>query len=72
MASRMAMLVGWIVLLSMSVLALRHEDQTPARGEPDLAAVKKATERFRDVKVAGSNGSERGVGGSGSSDCFSD
>ena len=56
--SRIWMLVGGIVMTVVAVLAFRMDDEAPASpvaavaAEPDLAAVRKATERFQDVKVA--------------------
>jgi hypothetical protein len=51
--SRIGMLVAGILLVAMTALALQRDGKAqPAAGEPDLAAVRKATERFRDVKVA--------------------
>lgn len=56
--SRTALLVGGIVLIAGCGAApsQQPQTQTPATAtavvEPDLASVRKATERFRDVKVA--------------------
>lgn len=46
--ARMLVIVGGIVLAAAAASALH----TLQPGEPDLAAVRKVTERFRDVKVA--------------------
>lgn len=46
--ARTLILVGGLVLIAAATPALR----TAMQAEPDLAAVRKATERFRDLKVA--------------------
>lgn len=64
-ASRIAMLVCGVALAAAAVACGTNESPAPAAaapvakpaprpgpGEPDLAAVRKATERFRDVNVA--------------------
>ena len=65
-ALRVAMLIAGTLLIGITIGACGTNDSpapaaaapaapagtAPAAGEPDLAAVRKATERFRDVKVA--------------------
>ena len=46
--ARMLVIVGVVVMVAAAASGLR----TAQPGEPDLAVVRKATERFRDVKVA--------------------
>ncbi len=54
-------LVGGAVLIALATMACERRDKSPeeqtataqpAAGEPDLEAVRKAVDRFRDVKVA--------------------
>jgi hypothetical protein len=47
--SRIWMIAAGILVITGAVFALRRDD---VAAEPDLAAVRKATERFQDVKVA--------------------
>jgi hypothetical protein len=53
-ASRLGILVGSFLLMAITASAFRTRPLLPSSetAEPDLAAVRKATERFRDVKVA--------------------
>ena len=48
-ASRLGIAAGAMLAIAIGAHALQTK---PPSGEPDLAAVRKATERFRDVKVA--------------------
>lgn len=43
-------------MLAFAIGAHALQTQAPSPGEPDLASVRKATERFRDVKVALADG----------------
>ncbi len=58
-SSRIGLLVGGILVICSVGLALRMADEppaptaaVPAPGEPDLATVRSATDRFRDVNAA--------------------
>jgi hypothetical protein len=54
--SKTVLLVGGVLVTAVVVIGMRRDEpvaaQAPKAAEPDLAAVRKATERFRDVKVA--------------------
>ena len=52
--SRLGILVGGFLLIAITASAFRLHDASVSSetAEPDLTAVRKATERFRDVKVA--------------------
>ncbi len=52
MANSKTLLTGGIALIAVAALGCSSTDVRPAANEPDLAAVRKATERFRDIKVA--------------------
>ena len=53
-ASRLGILASGFLLIAIAASALRADTVLPSSeiAEPDLIAVRKATERFRDVKVA--------------------
>jgi hypothetical protein len=54
-ASKLGLFVGGFLLVAVTATALRFHSGTVAPAaavEPDLAAVRKATEKYRDVKVA--------------------
>src|SRR5687767_7825947 len=54
--SKTGLLLGGVLLMAVAAMGMRRDEPVTAQAqkatEPDLAAVRKATERYRDVKVA--------------------